>query len=174
MYRGSGRRRYAVLQSISRSFGRVRPVVIGALALPLALLPFSAYAGTSAGSVAFTNTELSNPSGLSEPAISISSGGTMAITGLQWDFHPASFGTNLFTGAFGSTPTYRGLLDDQLQQPGKAVFGSGDADVDFGSTGTVHATTLLFFINPTSRKTQLGVLAVSSPNAAYASFSTSS
>jgi hypothetical protein len=163
-----------MLQSINRSLVRVRPALIGALALPLALLPFSAYAGTSTGSLTFTNTELTNTSGLSEPAISMSSGGTMAITGLQWDLNPSSFGTNFWTGPFGSTPTFQGLLDSQLQQPGKTIFGSGDADVDFGSTGTVHATTLLFFINPKLNKAKLGVVAVSCPNAMAASFSVSS
>src|SRR5436189_2301922 len=47
--------------------------------------------------------------------------------------------TTLFRS--GSTPIFEGLLDSGLRQPGKIVFGSGDADFDIGSTNTLHATT---------------------------------
>src|SRR5438477_4681787 len=83
----------------------------------------------------FSNTPLVRPEGDSEPEISIAANGKMAIVGLQWLFNPNFFGTHLWTGPFGSTPTFQGLIDAALQQPGKAVFGSGDVDVDFGSTG---------------------------------------
>ena len=91
----------------------------------------------------FTNTPLLTPDGNSEPAIAISGSGTMALTALSW----LEFGTNLWSGPFGSTPTLRGKVDSGLQQPGRRVFGGGDADVDFGSTGTLHATTLIFIVN---------------------------
>ena len=123
---------------------------------------------TSAGSLTFTNTPLLRPDGSSEPAISIAGNGTMAVTALDF-----GGGTDLWTGAFGSTPTFQGVVDAALQQPGKVVFGGGDADADFGSTGTLHMTTIIFPVNPTFRAFQVGVSAITCPNAAL-SFSLSS
>jgi len=120
----------------------------------------SVSAATSPGSLTFSNTPLTVPEGESEPAISIAGNGTMAITGLQWLFDPAAYGTHLWTGPFGSTPTFRGLLDADLRKSGKSVFGSGDADVDLGSTGTLHASTLIFLINTAFNNAQLGVSAI--------------
>jgi len=88
----------------------------------------------------------------------------MAVSGLQWLFDPDFFGTHLWTGPFGSTPTFRGLFDTGLQKPGKSIFGSGDADVDLGSTGTLHATSLIFLVNPPFINAQLGVSAIACPN----------
>lgn len=153
---------------------RAYPLVAAATVAFVAFFAPVARAATSPGSLAFVNTALLRPDGNSEPAISIDSSGTMAITGLQWNFDSSSFGTNLWTGPFGSTPGFSGLLDDRLVQPGKSVFGAGDADVDLGSTGTLHATTLLFFINPTSHKAQLGVVAVTCPHADSPNFTTAS
>jgi hypothetical protein len=121
----------------------------------------------------FSNTPLLRAEGESEPAISVSANGTLAVTGLQWLFDPNFFGTHLWTGPFGSTPTFRGLIDDQLQKPGKAIFGSGDADVDFGSTGTLHATSLIFLLNPTFNGQKLGVSAIACPNGTASNFSVS-
>lgn len=124
-----------------------------------------AVAATSPGSLSFTNTPLLRPEGESEPAIAIANNGTMAISGLQWLFDPNSpYGTHLWVGPFGSTPTFKGLLDADLQHPGKLVFGSGDADVDIGSTGTLHATTLVILFNPVTNNLQLGVSAITCPN----------
>src|SRR5947208_4648254 len=123
------------------------------------------------GSMNFSNNALLRPEGESEPTIGIASDGTMAVTGLQWLFDPNFFGTHLWVGPFGSTPTFEGLLDSGLRKPGKIVFGSGDADFDIGSTGTLHATTLIFFINPVFNKAQLGVSAVICPNVTSPSFS---
>jgi hypothetical protein len=109
----------------------------------------------------FVITPLLRPDGDSEPAISIDRNGTMAITGLSW----LEFGTNLWTGTFGSKPTFRGVIDAGLQRPGKRIFGGGDADVDVGSTGTLHASTLIFLVNPTFRSFQLGVSAITCPGA---------
>src|SRR4029077_13732680 len=69
---------------------------------------------------------------------------------------------------FGATPTFQGIIDASLQQPGRIEFGGEDADVDFGSTGALHFTTLLFLGNQTLRTGQLGVSAISCPNAAAA------
>jgi len=68
-------------------------------------------------------------------------------------------------------PNFRGLLDADLQKTGKTVFGSGDADVDLGSTGTLHATSLIFLVNPTFNNAQLGVSAITCPNGTSANFS---
>jgi len=110
----------------------------------------------AATTLTFTNTPLVTPDGNSEPAITIAPNGTMALTGLSW----LEFGTNLWTGPFGSTPTLRGKVDAGLQQPGRRVFGGGDADVDFGSTGTLHASTLIFIVNKSFTSFQLGVSAI--------------
>jgi hypothetical protein len=112
----------------------------------------------------FTNTTLTVTQGDSEPAISIASNGTMAISGLQWLFDPDFYGTHYWSGSFGSTPTFRGLLDDQLVQPGKVVFGSGDADIDVSSSNVLNATTLIIFINPPFTAAQIGVFATRCTN----------
>jgi hypothetical protein len=131
--------------------------------LGIAVTPaLAAFAGTSAGSLGFTNTQLIRPDGNSEPEISIASNGTMAIVALGW----LSFGTSLWTGPFGSTPTFQGLIDAALLKAGKQAFGGEDADVDMGTTGALHATTLIALVNPTSNAAQIGVSAITCPNAA--------
>jgi hypothetical protein len=122
--------------------------------------------GAFAAPLSFSNTPLTVPDGSSEPAIAIDNNGNMALTGLSW----LTFGTNFWTGSFGSAPAFQGQIDMTLQQPGKRVFGGGDADIDIGSTGTIHASTLIFIINAntfrTGRGFQLGVSAISCPNGA--------
>jgi hypothetical protein len=120
------------------------------------------FASTSIGSLSFTNAPLLRPDGNSEPEISIAANGTMGIVGLSW----LTFDTNLWTGPFGSTPTFKGVIDAALQQPARRVLGGGDADVDMGSTGTLHASTLIFLVNPTFTRAQLGVSAITCPNGA--------
>jgi hypothetical protein len=116
---------------------------------------------TVIGAVSFSNTPLLRDDGASEPAISIHTNGTMAMTALSW----LTFGTPLWSGAFGSTPTFRGIVDSALQLPGRRlVFGGGDADVDLGSTGTLHATTLIFLTPPTVASFTLGVSVITCPN----------
>lgn len=132
-----------------------------------------ALAGTIPGSLTFSNTPLLRPEGESEPALAFAADGTMAITGLQWLFNPSFFGTHLYVGPFGSTPAFEGLLDAGLRQPGKNVFGSGDADLDIGLTNTLHTTTLMIFINPTFKSAQIGVSAITCPNVTSLSFSLS-
>ena len=130
----------------------------------------SVSAATTPGSLTFSNVPLLRDDGDSEPANSNASNGTMGITGLSWQL----FNTNLWTGVFGSTPTFRGVVDAGLQKTGKRVFGGGDADVDIGSTGTLHASTLIFLVNPSFRAFQLGVSAIACPNGDSPSFDISS
>ena len=111
------------------------------------------------------------PDGSSEPEISIGSNGTMAMVSLQWLFDPASFGTRLWTGPFGSAPTPQGVVDGMLQHPGKSIFGAEDADVDIGSTNRLHITTLIALVNPTGKRAQIGVSAFSCPSPASSTFS---
>jgi hypothetical protein len=133
-------------------------IILGVILLAVLV----AYGSTSSGNLTFTNTPLLRPDGNSEPEISIAANGTMGIVGLSW----LNFGTNLWTGPFGSTPTFQGVIDAALQHPGKRIFGGGDADVDMGSTGTLHASTLIFLVNPTFRAAQIGVSAITCPNGA--------
>src|SRR5437870_4280346 len=79
----------------------------------------SAFASTVSGSLSFSNTPLLRSEGESEPAVAVANDGTVAVTGLQWLFNPSFFGTHFWTGPFGSTPTFQGLLDSGLRQPGK-------------------------------------------------------
>lgn len=126
-------------------------------------------ADTISGNLNFSNTALLRPDGNSEPAIAIDANGKMALTGLSW----LDFGTNLWTGTVGSTPTFQGVADAGLQRPGKRIFGGGDADVDIGSTGTLHITSLIFLVNPAFTSFQLGVSAITCPNATAPGFSLS-
>jgi hypothetical protein len=153
---------------------KIVAIRVAIIFIVIAAMVTSVSAATTPGSLTFSNTPLLRPEGESEPAISIAGNGTMAVTGLQWLFDPSFFGTHLWTGPFGSTPTFRGLLDADLEKPAKTIFGSGDADVDLGSTGTLHASTLIFLGNPTFQSFQLGVSAIACPNATSPNFSLSS
>jgi len=140
---------------------------LGAILGVSLLAALATFGSTSIGSLTFTNTPLLRPDGNSEPEISIAANGTMAMVGLSLGLAPdMQFGTNLWTGPFGATPTFQGIIDGALQQPGRTEFGGEDADVDFGSTGTLHATTLIFLGNPTLVTGQLGVSAITCGNAA--------
>jgi hypothetical protein len=123
-------------------------------------------------SPSFSVTTLSRPNGDSEPAISIGSAGVMAITGLPW-VRPtlADFATDLWTGSFGSVPGFQGGIDTGLVQPGSTVIGAEDADVDIGSTGRLHATTLIGLVNRPLTSARFGVSAITCPNPASAGFS---
>jgi hypothetical protein len=134
------------------------------------LLAVPVHGVRAASSLSFSNTPLLRPNGNSEPEISIGTNGAMAMVGLQWLFDPTSFGTNLWTGPFGSTPTFRGIIDAALQHPGKSILGAGDADVNLGSTGTLHATTLIFLFNAALNQVQFGVSAITCPNGTSSSF----
>jgi hypothetical protein len=135
--------------------------VLVAIILALVVVSSTAFAsgGTTIGQLSFSNTPLLRPKGDAEPAISIGHDGTMVISGLSL---LRSHQTNIWQGAFGSTPAFQGPIDATIKS---GVGGGGDADVDIGSTGTLHVTTLIFFFNPVSKITQLGVSAITCPNA---------
>jgi BNR repeat-like domain len=82
----------------------------------------------------------------------------MVVSGLSWQL----FQTNIWKGSFGSTPAFQGPIDAAIKN---GVGGGGDADIDLGSTGTLHATTLIFFFNPVLKIKQLGVSAITCPHA---------
>jgi hypothetical protein len=135
--------------------------------------PLVRTARASPPSPSFTTTPLLLTDGSSEPEISIGNDGTMAMVSLQWLFDPTAYGTQLWTGPFGSLPTDQGIVDGALQHPGKSVFGAGDADVDIGSTGRLHISTLIILLNPTFRSAQIGVSAITCPSPASSAFSIS-
>jgi hypothetical protein len=140
---------------------------LGAILGVMVLAALVTFGSTSIGSLNFSNTVLPNPEGDSEPEISIAANGTMGMVALSLGLaSDMQFGTNLWTGPFGATPTFQGVIDGALQRPGKTVFGGEDADVDFGSTGTLHMTTLIFLGNLTLIRGQLGVSAITCGNAA--------
>src|SRR5713226_206221 len=138
---------------INKTF-RCLLVVFGVLVLTSLVV----YASTSSGNLTFSNTQLLRPDGNSEPEISIAANGTMGIVAL------GPPGTSLWTGPFGSTPAFDGVIDAALQQHAKHVFGGEDADIDMGSTGTLHASTLIALVNPTFKTAQFGVSAITCPS----------
>jgi hypothetical protein len=143
-------------------------LVAAAIAVPLAR---TAAATPPSSNPKFSNIPLLlNNVGSSEPEISIGSSGTMAMVSLQWLFDPAAYGTHLWTGPFGIAPTHQGIVDNSLQQPGKQIFGAGDADVDIGATGALHISTLVFLQNPTNTSGQLGVSAITCPSVPTSGF----
>jgi hypothetical protein len=130
--------------------------------LLLSLFTMSALAAPPAKSSSnFTNTPLLRPDGASEPEIRIDSSGNMAMVSLSWE----KFVSHMWSGPFGSTPVFRGEVDSALQVSGpRNVYGGGDADIDIGATGTVHASTLIFITPPTNASYTLGVSAISCRN----------
>jgi len=113
--------------------------------------------GASA-SIEFSNTSLLLDSGSSEPAVTIGSDGTTALTSLSW----ITFGTNVWKTSFGGSPIYQGIPDNGIVS---GQLGGEDADVDIGSTGTLHFTSLVALINPPFTTARLGVSAITCPNA---------
>jgi hypothetical protein len=93
-------------------------------------------------------------SGDSEPAIAFGDDGTMAVDGLAW----LPFQVNVWTGTFGSTPDYFGGIDTSVPVPGngRIGLGSGDADIEITSAGTIVVADLDFIVNK-GGKFQLGV-----------------
>jgi len=132
------------------------------IGLALALVPSAALAGhgSPGGSgPSFTNTPLLTTHGGSEPAIAIGSSSAMVAGSLSWQ---APFGTNIWKGTFGSTPSFQGQIDNNLESGSS---GGGDEDFEIGSTGTLHVSTLVVFFNPIGLFNQLGVDAITCPNA---------
>lgn len=101
--------------------------------------------------------------GDSEPAIAFGQDGRMAVDGLAW----LPFQVNLWTGRFGSTPTFFGGMDQSVPSSGngRVSLGDGDADVDIASTGTLHLADLDFIFN-NNGGFQLGVSVTNCPKAA--------
>jgi hypothetical protein len=138
-------------------------------------------AGAVAGSpkpatTAFSNTPLiatwnggiptspnANSTGDSEPAIAFGQDGRMAVDGLAW----LPFQVNLWTGRFGSTPSYFGGMDQSIPTSGngRIALGDGDADLDIASTGTLHLADLDFLFN-NNGGFQLGVSVTNCPASA--------
>jgi hypothetical protein len=109
------------------------------------------------GDPSFSITPLLLSFGSSEPEVAFN-GGFMAITSLSWLLPN---GTQLWTGNFGVTPNLQGAIDSALKKTGfTVVFGGGDASVDLGSTGALHATTIVIPINKPFRAAQISVAAV--------------
>lgn len=146
---------------------RIATIILSALTIAA----IAASAATTPGTLTFTNTALTLPIGSSEPEIAFN-GDLMAITSLGW---LAPGGTQLWTGDFGSTPSLQGAIDTALTKAGFAVvFGGGDADVDLGSTGTLHATTIVVPVNKPFRAAQISIAAITCPGATSSGFSISS
>jgi hypothetical protein len=106
-----------------------------------------------------------NSTGNSEPAIAFGADGRMAVDGLAW----LPFQVNLWTGQFGSTPSYFGGMDAQpLPTPGsgRTTLGDGDADVDIATTGTLHLADLDIIFNAHGAFKQLGVSVTNCPPSA--------
>src|SRR2546427_968724 len=141
---------------------RLFPVLAGAV------VAFGATA--TANATTYSNTRLIPPPltqkiGGSEPAISIDANGTMIMDSLAW----LPFEIPSWKGPFGSVPSFFGMFDSDLSVPGNRIaLGSEDADIDLGSTGTIHEVGLDIFINPTFRSFQLGVSTTTCKNAAFA------
>ena len=140
------------MRIIHRLVGRISTLLIIGTALGGASIAVGA-------APTFTLEPLLLPGGTSEPEISIGSDGTTGMVSLNW----LPFGTALWTGLFGSPPDFQGVVDAALQHPGKTILGGGDADIDFGSTGRVHITTLIFLAKPINGA-QLGVSAITCPH----------
>jgi hypothetical protein len=152
------RAREPVMRISPRCAARSLVSILLAGALQAASLP-----ATAGPAPTFTLDKLLLPDGSSEPEIAIGADGTSAMVSLQWLFDPSNFGTAVWTGVFGVAPGFQGIIDKGLQHPGKTIFGAGDADVDFGSTGRVHVTTLIILLKPVNGA-QLGVSAITCPS----------
>jgi BNR repeat-like domain len=95
-----------------------------------------------------------NSTGDSEPAIAFSDTGTMAVDGLGW----LPFQVNVWTGTFGSTPTYLGGFGQVVPNHGnRLTLGDEDADIDFTSAGTLLLAELDVTPNPKFSQAQFGV-----------------
>jgi hypothetical protein len=96
----------------------------------------------------------SNSSGDSEPALAFANDGTMAVDGLGW----LPFQVNVWTGTFGSTPSYLGGLEQAIPSRGnRTTLGDEDADIEFTSAGTMLLVDLNLVVNPAFNNAQLGV-----------------
>ena len=122
-----------------------------ATAASLAVAPAAATTTTS-----FTNIPLIVSNGSSEPAVTIDANGNVVFSALSWIL----FQTNIWKAPFGTTPVFQGAPDASIDKG----IGGEDADIDLGSTGTLHITTLMFFPGPNFLGRQLGVSSITCPN----------
>jgi hypothetical protein len=138
-----------------------------------------AIASSTPAASAFTNTPListlalpgvttapnANSTGNSEPAITFGRDGTMAVDGLGW----LPFQVNLWKGSFGTTPSYFGAMDADLNNvgAGRTTFGDEDADVEITSAGTLLLADLDLITNKNG-SSQLGVNVTRCPAGATA------
>jgi hypothetical protein len=139
---------------------RVRMIGLGAVVVGVMLSGASTPVAAKTTTVPqFSNVPLLRPEGGTEPAIAIAGDGTMAITALNPSFGLEFAFTNLWKGSFGSTPEYEGPIDARIE----GSYGGSDADVDIGSTGTLHVTTLVLGLNSQFRGGQLGISSITCP-----------
>jgi hypothetical protein len=141
----------------------LHPAAAGATASRLAALagpaPIPAFTNTPLISTlpipGVTTAPNANSTGNSEPEIAFSNDGTMAVDGLAW----LPFQLNVWTGPFGTTPSYFGAVDANLQMvgAGRTRLGSEDTDVKFTSAGTMLLVDLDLIINRNGRGPQIGV-----------------
>ena len=130
-------------------------------AVALSLLVSSVSAakpGSTASTTTFSNTALLLDSGSSEPAVTIGPDGTTVFTSLSW----ITFGTNVWKTSFGGSPAFQGIPDNGIVS---GQLGGEDADVDIGSTGTLHFTSLIALVNPPFTAARFGVSAITCRNA---------
>jgi hypothetical protein len=108
-----------------------------------------------------TTEPIANSTGNSEPAIAFGQDGAMAVDGLAW----LPFQVNLWQGEFGSTPSYFGAMDRNLDGPGvgRTWLGDGDADLTITEAGTTLLADLDFIVNP-GGGFQLGVSVTRCPD----------
>src|SRR5207244_3191635 len=94
-------------------------------------------------------------------AVSVGADGTLVAAALAYQFDQAYVGA--WKGPFGSVPLFQGPVD--LGVPFNANrdvgFGGSDVDIDLGSTGTLHASTLM----SRAPSFQLGISSVTCPKA---------
>src|SRR5712692_7070496 len=142
---------------------RMRYGLIGLLAVVVAVLMFGSTIvavrpSGSATAITFSNTALMLDSGSSEPAVTIGPVGTTVFTSLSW----ITFGTNVWRTSFGGSPAFQGIPDNGIVS---GQLGGEDADVDIGSTGTLHLTSLIALFNPSFNAARFGVSAITCRNA---------
>src|SRR6059058_5023538 len=120
-------------QSNERDSMKTSPIIFALALIVTIAIPVAVHGKST--SPTFVNMPLIRPDGGSEPELSIGTDGTTVFVSLSW----TQFATNAWKASFGQTPVFQGQIDTSLA-PG--VGGGEDADVDIGSTGTLHATTL--------------------------------
>jgi hypothetical protein len=119
---------------------------------------------TWAGVPGLTTQPNANSTGNSEPAIAFGSDGAMAVDGLGW----LPFQVDLWKGTFGSTPSFFGGMDANLQAKGagRTTLGDEDADVELTSAGTTLLADLNLVVNAAFNNAQLGVDVTRCPSGA--------